>query len=274
MRRLNPVRHFLLVSGAPVAALCLALALAISHLLERHMMQVEWLSTADLVKREVAEGGLAPYFTDPQFRREPARYGEAFKGLLSLPEVVRIKVWDREATVLWSDEARLIGKRFPQNREVREALSGRLSAALKTLHKEEQEYERERFTRLAGVYVPITAQGSGEIIGIVEVYKPLARLLAGIRRVQVVVWGIAFAGGILLCLLLRPVLRRSYEKPLELEARARERARELSALFETARHAVSALSLDEILPIVVRSAADLLNCRASSLRLVDRKTKL
>ena len=227
MRLPNPVQKFAVLSSVCIAGLCFALALAISYLLEHHMRDVEWLSTAEIVKYEVDENDLARYLTDPQLRLEPPRYREAFKRLLDLPEVVRIKIWDREATVLWSDDERLIGKRFPENAEVKQALAGQVSVALKTLQKKEQEYERERFTVLAEVYVPIASKTSGEIMGIVEVYKLPARLFAGIRRMQSIVWGIAILGGILLYVVLLPIVRRSYREQLKLEGSLREHARHL-----------------------------------------------
>ncbi|MFQ5882414.1 MAG: GAF domain-containing protein [Candidatus Methylomirabilales bacterium] len=52
-----------------------------------------------------------------------------------------------------------------------------------------------------------------------------------------------------------------------------ERTREISLLFETARYATSTLNLDEVLPMILCSAADLLNCHASTIRLLDQETK-
>ena len=232
MRAFNPVQKFALLGSLCIVGLCLALALAISYLLEHHMSESEWANTAGIVTYQVAERNLAPYFVDPQIRQEPARYREAFQGLLGMPEVVRIKIWDREVTVLWSDDERLIGKRFPENPEVKQALAGQVAVTLKSLGKAEQAYEREQFTRLAEIYVPVRAKPSGEILGVIEVYKLPARLIANIRRMQIVVWGIALSGGICLYVMLLPIVRRAYRKQLELEARLREHAQHLEGLVE------------------------------------------
>jgi PAS domain S-box-containing protein len=222
VKRLKPIQKFALLSGVCIAGLCLALALFIHSLLEHQVRRVEWLSTAEIAKYQVEEHNLFPYFTDLQLRREPARYREAFQSLLNLPEVVRIKIWDREATVIWSDDERLIGRRFPENREVRQALAGQVSTLLKTLHKTEHEYERDRFTQLAEVYVPIRSKPTGEVIGILEVYKLPARLFADIERMQVIVWAIVMSGGILLYLGLLPIVRRSYREQIASEEALRE----------------------------------------------------
>jgi two-component system, NarL family, sensor kinase len=151
MKRFNPVRRFAVLSSLYIAGLALALALAIAYLLEHNMREVEWLNTADVVKSQVVEHNLSPYFTDPQLRREPAAYREAFRGLLAMPEVVRIKIWDRDATVLWSDDERLIGKRFPENPELKEALAGEVAVELKSGGDLTQKYHWTQSAALAKI---------------------------------------------------------------------------------------------------------------------------
>jgi len=88
-----------------------------------------------------------------------------------LPEVVRIKVWSRNATVIWSDEPRLIGQRFPDDNELKEALAGEVTVEIKPLEGSEHAYERPSFTTLAEVYVPIISKTTGDVVGVVEIYK-------------------------------------------------------------------------------------------------------
>ncbi len=111
---------------------------------------------------------------------------------------VTCKVWDRKATVLWSDDDRLIGRSFPDNAEVKQALAGRVAVELKSLRELEHKYGQERFARLAEIYVPVRANPSGEILGVIEVYKMPARQLVDIRRMRILVWGIVLAGWVLL----------------------------------------------------------------------------
>jgi len=98
-----------------------------------------------------------------------------------LPKIVRIKVWSRDATVIWSDEPRLIGQRFSDDDELKEALAGEVTVEIKTLEGRELAYERPSFTTLAEVYVPIISKTTGEVVGVVEIYKNPLRLLADLR---------------------------------------------------------------------------------------------
>ncbi|MFQ5840306.1 MAG: GAF domain-containing protein, partial [Candidatus Methylomirabilales bacterium] len=285
-RRLNLLQQFSLLSFLCILLLSLTLGFVISHLLTQNMLDGEWHDTAEVVQNHIRQRSLHNLFTDPQLGQEPQRYQEALSYLLSLHEVVRVKVWDRAATVRWADDERLIGRRFPENRELQEALGGKVAVKLKELRKAEHAYERERFRKLAEVYVPIFAeQNPEEVIGVLEVYKVPARLFATIHRGKTTVWIISLTGGLLLYLSLFWIFRASSRTQIDLKRSLQEhsdrfeqevagRTQDLSLLFQTARQVVSTLNIDEILPTILRSAADLLNCRASSLRLLDRGTNL
>jgi signal transduction histidine kinase len=274
VKAIRPVRTFAVVSGLCIAGLCLPLGLAISSLLERHIAQSEWVNTAELATYELQEHDLAAHWNDPEFRRNPARYRDAFKGLLSLPEVVRITVWDRDATVLWADDSRLIGSRFPDNADVMRALGGQLAVTLKTLRKPEQAHERERFPRLAEIYVPVRARPSGEILGAIEVYKLPERLFAAIRRTQMVVWSIVLAGGGLLYVALLPVVRRVHRTQLDLEARLRDHASGLEAIHAVTEEITRELDLGTVLNLITRRAAALVGAVSGAVFLWDEAAQV
>ena len=68
--------------------------------------------------------GVDAFFAAPRDPEARERWGkELSRQFTSLPEGVRVKVWDRQATVLRSDEAQLIGQRFPDNPPWRRGLS-------------------------------------------------------------------------------------------------------------------------------------------------------
>ncbi len=280
MRRLNPVQAFALWGGLSVCVLAVTLGYVSSASLERHMRDSEWVTTADIVAHQVNEHDLVPYFTDPELRKQPGRYPEAFSPITSLPEVVKIKLWDRSSAVVWATDARLIGQRFPDNPDLRLSLAGEVSVMLKGLKKQENAYDRERFTQLAEIYVPIRANPTGEIVGVVEVYKLPERLFAGIRQMRFTIWGISLAGGALLYVVLLPVVKRSYRAQLELEARLAEHARGLEAAVQertrrlTHLNAVSQLiasSLDQqpVFDHIVRAVTELIEDSLATLWLLD-----
>ena len=163
MGGLSPTQRFALYGGLCVAGLSLTLGLVSAFFLEKHLRESELTSVAEAVQFVLEGQNLASYMTDPQLREMSSRYHETFWHLLRLPEVVRMKVWDRQATVLWSDDDQLTGQRFPENPEVKQALAGRMVLTLKTQREAAGEREQTPITRLAEIFVPVRSKTSGEI---------------------------------------------------------------------------------------------------------------
>ncbi len=217
-RSLNLLQKFSLLSFVSIALLSLALGFVTSEMLTRNMTRQEWAETAELVRYQVRTYALERLFSDLNLRQDRARFKEALGSLLALPEVVRIKVWGRDGAVIWSDDDRLIGRAFPDNRELREALAGRVSVQIKPVKKAENAQERRQFSKLAEVYVPIFLETRRDhVVGVLEVYKVPARLFSGIRQVAIIVWATSLSGGLLLYLSLFWIVRVSYRSQLRLE---------------------------------------------------------
>jgi signal transduction histidine kinase len=69
--------------------------------------------------------------------------------------IVRIKIWDTDGSIVYSDEPRLVGKRFTLPEDLREALESRkASADVSDLGRPENRFERGR-GRLVEVYQPM-----------------------------------------------------------------------------------------------------------------------
>jgi hypothetical protein len=107
-------------------------------------------------------------FSDSDTARQRKVFETFFEAVQS-PNLVRMKVWDRNFTVIWSNLSDLIGQRFPDNHEVEEALEGKIEFEIEKL-KTEHLTERQ-FQELGELYVPISG-GRGDIAGVLEVYQP------------------------------------------------------------------------------------------------------
>jgi len=249
---------FAVLSFLCVMALAFSMGFALSSLLTRAVEGWEWENTAALARREAELRGIDTLLAahgetpiDERGRQELARL------MQGLPEVVRVQVWDRNATVLWSDEPRLIGQRFPDNDELKEALAGEVSVEIKTLEGREHAYERTSYTTLAEVYVPIVSKRTGQVVGVVEVYKSPLRLLAAIQRARLVIWTISLAGALILYAVLFALVRQVYGRQVreealqahaaELEAQVTARTRELEAQREALFQAEKVAAMGQLL---------------------------
>jgi len=222
--------RFALLAFGCVVALAVVMGLALSSLLTHAVSDWEWKNTAALVQREVRMNGLWDVFDAGADGVSAARGAEVSRLFTSLPEVVRVKMWDRTATVVWSDKAELIGRRFPDNRELQEALAGEVSVEIKPLAKREQASERASHAVLAEVYVPVI-DDRGSVVGVAEVYKVPERLFSTIRRGRFVIWAISVTGGCVLYLVLLPLLTNVYRREVE-ERTLRAHAARLAAEVE------------------------------------------
>ena len=219
------ITRFSLLCLLGTVVLGLGMGYAISALLTRAVSEWEWQNTAALVRREVQREGLQRIFSASADRASQERWGRALSATITtLPEVVRVKVWSRDAEILWSDEPGLIGQRFAGNDELQGALAGDVGVEIKRLGKSEQRYEQRAFGTLAEVYVPIVGSG-GRVLGVIEVYKTPDRLQNTIRWSRIVIWAISVVGGAMFYLVLLPLLMQVYRRQVQDEMLRQHAAR-------------------------------------------------
>ena len=209
------ITRFSLLCLLGTVVLGLGMGYAISALLTRAVSEWEWQNTAALVRREVQREGLQRIFSASADRASQERWGRALSATITtLPEVVRVKVWSRDAEILWSDEPGLIGQRFAGNDELQGALAGEI----------EVEIKRRALGTLAEVYVPIVGGGGG-VLGVIEVYKTPDRLQNTIRWSRIVIWAISVVGGAMFYLVLLPLLMQVYRRQVQDEMLRQHAAR-------------------------------------------------
>jgi two-component system, NarL family, sensor kinase len=120
-----------------------------------------------------ARAVFAPYVTDDALRGEPVAV-DALDAVtnryLAVSGAIRVKVWDLDARILYSDEAHLIGRQFTLEAEDLEVFrSHKSSASLTNLTNPENEFERSH-DRLLQVYVFSTTETGTPVL--IETYYP------------------------------------------------------------------------------------------------------
>lgn len=208
MRGVRPgrVRDVLLASAALIGAAVALSGLFAGWFFEGHVLAQEEAHTAALVRAQAQQHFDSRAFAWPQ---EPAQAADFQVFLEGLPGVFRVKVFAPDGRIVWSDEPRLIGRSFPDNAHVTAAMAGRVVTVLETPRRPEHLYERAK-EHVAQAYVPIALPGGPGVVGVVETYKDVTDVVAGIRRARRVIW--AGAGGIggLLYLALAAVVWRAW----------------------------------------------------------------
>jgi signal transduction histidine kinase len=71
--------------------------------------------------------------------------------------LVRVKVWKRDGTIVYSDNASAIGRKFPLHDDVADTIDDQISTAdISNLTDPENSTERQNYDRLVEVYTPLT----------------------------------------------------------------------------------------------------------------------
>lgn len=158
------------------------------------------------------------------------------------PDIVRIKIWDEEGRVVYSDDETLVGKRFSLPPEELKVLNGGGPLAeVSDLDEEENAGEAEH-SRLLQVYHRVETPTGQPLL--FETYQPYERVEAGSRRLWAASLPILVGGLVLLYLVQAPLvyrmasrLRRAQEEREQLmvaglAASDRERAQIASDLHD------------------------------------------
>ncbi|HEX9183265.1 MAG TPA: ATP-binding protein, partial [Burkholderiales bacterium] len=135
--------------------------------------------------------------------------GDFFAHLARLPDVLRANLYSGSRTIIWSSDASLVGRSFPDNPELEQALRGDLVAHGGERAKGEHAQLDTRFPYFLEIYAPVRDPASGEVTGVVELYKTPQPLFEAIAAGQRAVWLGAAVAGIFLYVALFWMVRRA-----------------------------------------------------------------
>jgi two-component system sensor histidine kinase HydH len=210
----NLLRRFAIGSLVVIAAIAVANALLLSNFLTKRMLDREAHVTMDFVQNILLADRSAGYFAAPSNAGLAARFGNSIAHITTMPDVLRINVYARDATMLWSSDRQLVGRRFERNDELDDALKGELvvhGGRITDEQRAKPEHvglhpDSEFFIE---TYIPVHDAGGGPVVGIVEIYKAPVALTAAISAGHRQVWITALLGAAALYLTLFWIVRRA-----------------------------------------------------------------
>src|SRR3990167_8784587 len=157
---------------------------------------------------------------------------EEYQNEIITSEIVRVKIYNKEGKVLYSDEKELIGQKLfaDEQEELQEILEGNVVANIAKADKKENVYEKD-FGQLLEIYVPIYYDN--QIAGIVELYYKLDLLNTEIIQSQVYLVASISIIFLILFLLLYLILRNASRQIIEQDVQLKkdiEKEKEYSSL--------------------------------------------
>ncbi len=208
-------QRFALYSFICIGLMTAALWFIVSNYLIGQMLEREWQTTAQMVRADVRQ-----LLADADFTaKAPPAVRNQFDNLLEhvklIPDIVRFKVYNHEGVVIWSDDQRVVGQKYPDNHELHEALEGKVVAEMSSLDKKENVYEHDATQNAVEIYVPIFSDTTKKLLGVIETYKRADAIYQEVTKARTVVLFGAVGGGLLLYLSLFAIVRQAARKIAE-----------------------------------------------------------
>src|SRR5262245_941132 len=189
----NLSRWFAAVGLVSIASISAVSGWLLSGFLTDRMLAQEARLTGEVIDSIVRVERATDYFTGER-PTDDAEFGEFVAHVSELPDVLRANLHSRERRVIWSSDPTLIGRQFADNDELEDALAGRLLAHAGERGKLEHEDLDPRYRYFFEIYAPVRG-ASGEVVGVVELYKTPQALFEAIAAGKRAIWlGAALAG--------------------------------------------------------------------------------
>ncbi len=159
------------------AVLIVATALAVSQNVSEHLTKTA-LDQAVRSTEAIVRAYVDPLVTSSGLRdttaTQRASVDRELTRLVASGKILRIKMWTPDGVVASSDLAALRGRQFTIGEELAEALDGENATEFSSAAAEENVFERGLADRFLEIYLPIRADGTGDVVGAYEVYQDAA----------------------------------------------------------------------------------------------------
>ena len=228
-------RQFLLASLLVLLINGLIIGIWIGRQIESNVIHNAGIDTALFV-----DSTIAPYMQShadqhPLNTTETAALDRHFGAGPLRERIVAIKIWALDGTILYSPNRQLTGQRFAIDADLREALNGQINANMSDLRDPENIFERQHWSRLVQVYVPVREGTSGKVIAVAEFYQLPDVLERDITAARLRSWEVVVALTLATYLLLAGIVGRGSRTIDRQQRTLNEKVIELSALLDQNR---------------------------------------
>ena len=201
----------------------------IANSVRAQMMESYAIATATQVRGTVNsyinEADLATPFTGDKYTDFQEYINRSIEGT----NVVKVKLWRLDSTVLYSNDPEIVGKKFETKEPLQIALKGEPHYEVTNLQADENYREASQYNRLLEIYVPVYLDDANptKVSGVYEVYMSVLPLN---KYANDAMWSLYFGLGVLVLLLIiiaevaSWMLRKRNDKLRELSTQLEMRA--------------------------------------------------
>jgi signal transduction histidine kinase len=207
--RIFALSGFVSIIGISIVSGSIYFSFLQQNLLAREMaVSSEFIQSVSLINNPEA------YFEGSTSIEDKSAVEEFFNHIIGIPDVFRATVFDADFQIIWSNDDKIIGKRFSDNDELKIAYSGEsiFSWGVTDEHaKQEHVFLPDDVEQFVESYIPVWDEKHERVIGVVELYKSPRALFEALNRGELLVATVSLLGGLILYLLLFWVVRTAHQ---------------------------------------------------------------
>lgn len=223
--RLTPPQTFAVISLLVIAAILVVTSLTQSTFFRRQIIDHESVIIRDMVEalavNELSSLDMEHY----DWAAAQVHFEHSFAALKNLSGVVRIKVFNRDKMIVWSDEPSLIGKKITDHdKDLTMAMGGEIRAVFSDSERASHYRHVEGLppSPLIEFYVPFSLPKVGTandtVSGVLSLYRSPQELSNTIQHGLFLLWLVTGLGGIILFAALYKLFRTVYRRQREVES--------------------------------------------------------
>jgi len=217
----TPLQSFTLISLVLIVLTVLGTGFALSMFYRHEIIQREAIILRDIVEAIAEQDPLMRHLEDRSVTADRARFERNFFALRRLSGVARLKIYNRNGQVVWSDYEKLIGAKIGDY-ELEEALHGRPVVVFNPEERTSHAAEGLPPGVLVEYYIPLVVQAPEtprpEIAGVAAIYRSAADLKSTLNRGTLLLWLVTGVGGLTLYLALYGLFRSVYYRQRKAES--------------------------------------------------------
>ena len=210
------------VSAVLVIGTAVAVAVTVSDHLRTAAVN-EAVRTTESVVRGFVDPSVTPAVLADPTGADGAAINDQLSQIVRAGKLLRIKVWNPQGTVVFSDLPALRGRQFGVEEDLGEVLDGQTRTEFTDGADAENQFERGLAPRMLSIYLPIRA-ADGSVLGAYEIYEDAAPIEADVaqtsRDVLLIVGAMAVALLALLFMAFSGTSRRLASQNRQLRERA------------------------------------------------------
>lgn len=226
LRVTTPPRMFAAMSLLMIIAMVVGTGLVQAPFFRQSIIDREAAIVGDMVNALASEHGLSAADMESYGQAQSkGRLDQSFDLLRRLPGTERIRVYNRNNVIVWSDDkSRLVGSRRTANLErLTRAMNGEVQAVFNRLKSDVNSEQPAATAKSIECYVPIFLRQPGNpapsVIGVLALYRDPQDLNRTIRDGLVLLWTVTGAAGLVLYFALYKAFNLVYRRQKNAESK-------------------------------------------------------